>query len=67
MIAFPIKLISQMDPIKDLLEKLALSSRMARWLMLLAEFNIVYVTQKSMKGRAISDYLTDYPIEEVDV
>jgi len=35
--------------------------------MLLAEFNIVYVTQKAMKGRAISDYLADYPMEEANV
>jgi len=56
-----------MNPIKYLLEKPAISSRMARWLMLLAEFDIMYVTQKAMKGRAISDYLTDYPVEEADV
>ena len=67
MLAFPIKLVSRMDPIKYLLEKPALSSRMARWLMLLIEFDIVYVTQKAVKGRAISDYLADYPIEEADV
>ena len=36
---------------------------MARWLMLLTEFDIVYVTRKAVKGRA----LVDYPVEETDV
>ena len=67
MLAFPIKRVYRMDPIKYLLKKPALSRRMARWLMLLTEFDIVYVTQKVVNGRAISDYLADYPVEETDV
>ncbi|XP_043720907.1 uncharacterized protein LOC122668398 [Telopea speciosissima] len=50
-----------MDPVKYLFEKPALTRRMARWLLLLSEFDITYVNQKSMKGRAISDYLAAYP------
>ncbi|XP_043694145.1 uncharacterized protein LOC122644831 [Telopea speciosissima] len=36
---------------------------MARWLLLLSEFDITYVNQKSIKGRAISDHLAASPVE----
>ncbi|XP_043692931.1 uncharacterized protein LOC122643371 [Telopea speciosissima] len=51
-----------MDPIKYLFEKLALTERMARWLLLLSEFDITYVNQKSIKGRAILNHLAAYPV-----
>ncbi|XP_043725630.1 uncharacterized protein LOC122672198 [Telopea speciosissima] len=62
MITQPIRLISRMDPIKYLFEKPALTRRMAKWLLLLSEFDITYVNQKSIKGPAISNYLVAYPI-----
>ncbi|XP_043725641.1 uncharacterized protein Mb2253c-like [Telopea speciosissima] len=34
---------------------------MAKWSLLLSEFDITYVNYKSIKGRAISDYLATYP------
>ncbi|XP_017632078.1 uncharacterized protein LOC108474608 [Gossypium arboreum] len=39
------------------MESTALSGRMARWQILLSEFNIVYVNQKAVKGNAITDFL----------
>ncbi|XP_043692995.1 uncharacterized protein LOC122643442 [Telopea speciosissima] len=36
---------------------------MARWLLLLSEFDITYVNQKSMKGREFSDHLAAHPME----
>ncbi|XP_043716313.1 uncharacterized protein LOC122664527 [Telopea speciosissima] len=62
MISHPIKLLSRMDPIKYLFEKPALTGRMAKWLLLLLEFDITYVNQKSIKGRAISDHLAAHPV-----
>ncbi|XP_043694151.1 uncharacterized protein LOC122644839 [Telopea speciosissima] len=53
-----------MDPIKYLFEKPALIGRMTRSLLLLSEFDITYVNQKSMKGRAISDHLAAFPSED---
>ncbi|XP_043705314.1 uncharacterized protein Mb2253c-like [Telopea speciosissima] len=50
-----------MDPIKYLFEKPSLIGRMVRWLLLLSEFDITYVNQKSIKGRAISDHLVAHP------
>ncbi|XP_077226904.1 uncharacterized protein LOC143860226 [Tasmannia lanceolata] len=57
-------LLSRMDPLKYLFEKPALTGRTARWLLLLSEFNITYVTQKSVKGRVIAEQLADSPVEE---
>ena len=48
-------LISKMDPVKYIFEKPALTGRIARWQVLLSEFDIVYVTQKVIKGRALTD------------
>ncbi|XP_077232166.1 uncharacterized protein LOC143866923 [Tasmannia lanceolata] len=56
-------ILSRMDPLKYLFEKPALTGRTARWLLLLFEFNITYVTQKSIKGRVIAEQLADSPAE----
>ncbi|KAM7530151.1 hypothetical protein LguiB_033561 [Lonicera macranthoides] len=58
MLFFPVILVSRDDPLKYLFEKLALSNRMAKWLFLLSEFDITYMTQKAIKGKIIADYLT---------
>ena len=50
-------LISKMDPVKYIFEKPALTGWIARWQVLLSEFDIVYVTQKALKGSALADYL----------
>ncbi|XP_039014758.1 uncharacterized protein LOC120144864, partial [Hibiscus syriacus] len=50
-------LISKLDPLKFLMESPALTGRMARWQMLLSEFDIVYVNQKAIKGSVIADFL----------
>ncbi|XP_052734034.1 uncharacterized protein LOC108321519 [Vigna angularis] len=57
-------LISKMDPIKFIFEKPALTGRIARWQVLLSEYDIVYVTQKSVKGSALAEYLAHQPIND---
>ena len=57
-------LISKMDPIKYIFEKPALTGRIARWQMLLSEFDILYVTQKAIKGSALAEFLAHQPIED---
>ena len=44
MLTYTTFLISKMDPINYILEKLALTGRLARWHMLLSEYDIQYVT-----------------------
>ncbi|XP_075663074.1 uncharacterized protein LOC142632582 [Castanea sativa] len=50
-----------MDPLKYLMKKLG---KMAKWVLLLLEFDIKYVTQNSVKGRAIADHLVHCLLEE---
>ena len=53
-----------MDPVKYIFEKHVLIGRIARWQVLLSEFDIVYVTQKAIKGSALADYLAQQPIND---
>ncbi|XP_077245989.1 uncharacterized protein LOC143885819 [Tasmannia lanceolata] len=64
-----IYLISRMDPMKYLFEKPALIGRTARWLLLLllSEFDITYVIQKSVKGRIIVEQLVDASTEDIEL
>ena len=52
-----------MDPINYIFEKPALIGKIAQWQVLLSKFDILFVTQKVIKGQAIADYLADYPSE----
>ncbi|KAA3473131.1 RNA-directed DNA polymerase (Reverse transcriptase), Ribonuclease H [Gossypium australe] len=58
-------LISKIDHLKYMMESTALNTRMARWQILLSEFDIIYVNQKVVKGSATTDFLasaqTEYP------
>ena len=56
-----------MDPIKYIFEKPALTRKIARWQVLLSEFDILFVTRKAIKGKAIADYLADYPSEQLEL
>lgn len=63
MICHTTLLISKMDPIKYIFEKPVVIGRIARWQMLLTEYDIQYVTQKAIKGSVLSDYLAHLPVE----
>ena len=51
-----------MDLLKYLFEKPALSGRLLRWLILLAEFDLKYVAIKTIKGSIKSDICVENPI-----
>ncbi|WJX23763.1 hypothetical protein P8452_12952 [Trifolium repens] len=57
-------LISKMDPSKYIFEKPALTGRIARWQMLLSEYDIEYRTQKEIKGSILADHLAHQPIDD---
>src|SRR3954469_22930654 len=59
-------LISKMDPIKYVFEKPALTGRVARWQMILTEYDIQYTTQKAIKGSVLADYLAHQPVEDYE-
>ncbi|KAA3454324.1 Retrovirus-related Pol polyprotein from transposon 17.6 [Gossypium australe] len=59
-------LISKLDPLKYMMEPTALNGRMARWQILLSEFDIVYVNQKAIKGSAIAEFLASRALEDYE-
>ena len=48
------------------MEKPIQDGKTAKWVLLLSEFDIKYVTQKSVKGRVIVDHLTHCSPEQVE-
>ena len=58
--------IASLDPIKYIFEKPSLFERIARWQVLLSEFDILYVSQKAIKGSAIANFLTERANEEYE-
>ncbi|KAL9368143.1 hypothetical protein Peur_039342 [Populus x canadensis] len=59
-------LISKLDPLRYICEKPYLSSRIARWQVLLAEYDIIYITRKAVKGSIIADHLADHAMEDYE-
>lgn len=66
MLAYKISLIARMEHLKYLMEKPVQDGKTAKWVLLLSKFDIKYVTQKSLKGRAIVDHLAHCSPEEAE-
>lgn len=64
MLTHTILLISKIDPIIYIFEKPALKGRVARWEMILIDYDIQYTTQKAIKSSIIADYLAHQPVED---
>ncbi|PKU60192.1 RNA-directed DNA polymerase [Dendrobium catenatum] len=62
MLSHKITLISKIDPLKFLMTRPALTGRLARWAVLLLQFEIIYMPQKAVKGQALADFLAAHPI-----
>ena len=63
---FQIWVVVRMDPLNYLFEKSALSGRLSRWLILLAEFDLKYVSIKIIKRSVMSNFCAENPIERED-
>ena len=59
-------LISRMDPLNYIFQKAMPTGKLAKWQMLLSEFDIVYVTQKAIKAQALADHLAETVDEEYE-
>ena len=57
-------LISRMDPIKYIFEKPAVTGKIARWQMLLSEYDIVFKAQKAIRGSILADHLACQPLDD---
>ena len=64
MAEYSVYLISRLDPLRYLFDRPTLIGRLKRWLILLTEFNIQYVSQKSIKESIVVDHLASLPIYE---
>ena len=64
MLEHTVHLIAKIDPLKYLLSKAALIGPLAKWMIILLEFDIHYVKHKAIKGQAIVDQLADFPLED---
>jgi ribonuclease HI len=62
--AHSVRLISRADPLKYIISRPILSGRLTKWALLLQEFEIVYVSQKAIKGQALADFLVDHLIPD---
>ena len=56
-------LIAKIDPLKYLLSKGSLTGRVAKWDLILSEFDIVYKDRKAIKGQVIADQLVEAPLQ----
>ncbi|XP_070032584.1 uncharacterized protein [Nicotiana tomentosiformis] len=52
-----------MDPLKYIFQKPMPTGKLAKWQILLSEFDIIYITLKAVKGQALADHLTENPID----
>ncbi|XP_070045751.1 uncharacterized protein [Nicotiana tomentosiformis] len=53
-----------MDPLKYIFQKPMPTGRLAKWKILLTEFDIVYVTRTTMKTQALTDHLAENPVDD---
>ena len=64
MTEYYVQLVSRLDPLRYLFDRPVLTSRLMRWLVLLTEFDIQYVTPKSIKGSVLADHLASLPVTD---
>ncbi|XP_070004197.1 uncharacterized protein [Nicotiana sylvestris] len=50
-----------MDPLKYIFQKTMPMGKLAKWQILLSRFDIIYVTQKAVKGKALANHLAENP------
>ena len=59
---YSILLVSRLDPLRYMFDRLFLTGRLRNQLVLLTEFDIQYVTHKSVKGSIVANHLASLPI-----
>ena len=59
-------IIAKADLIKYMLSRPIIRGKIRKWSMALSEFNLRYVSQKSVKGQALADFLADHPCLEIE-
>jgi len=62
--AYKVHVIPKANPIKYILSRPILNGRLAKWAMILNQYDLIYVRQKAVKGQALANFLADYPIPD---
>ncbi|KAG9444837.1 hypothetical protein H6P81_016177 [Aristolochia fimbriata] len=62
LLAHSTNLISRADPLKYIMSQSILSGRLAKWALLLSNFQINFVPQRATKGQALANFLADHPV-----
>ncbi|CAL8116470.1 unnamed protein product [Prunus armeniaca] len=60
--AFTVHLVARADPVRYVMSKPVLTGRLAKWALLLNQYEIIYTPTKAVKGQAVVDFLADHPI-----
>ncbi|KAA0032588.1 uncharacterized protein E6C27_scaffold43053G00550 [Cucumis melo var. makuwa] len=59
---FTVHLVAKANPIKYVLSRPIISRRLAKWAVIVQQYDIVYIFQKAIKDQALADFLADHPI-----
>ncbi|KAA0055545.1 uncharacterized protein E6C27_scaffold222G00180 [Cucumis melo var. makuwa] len=62
MYAFTIHLVAKVDPVKYILSRPVISRRLAKWAIILQQYDIAYISQKIVRGQALTDFLADHSV-----
>jgi len=60
--AHMVQVISKAYPIKYILSRPVLIEHLAKWVINLEQYDLVYVPKKVVKGQVLADLLVDHPI-----
>ena len=61
--SYKIQAVSKIYPLRYLFQVPALTGKIFRWLVLLTEFDIEYITTKVIKGRVVAEFLALNAVE----
>ncbi|XP_070036651.1 uncharacterized protein [Nicotiana tomentosiformis] len=62
-VRYTMHLKSRLDPLEYIFQKPMPTEKLAEWQILLSEFDIMYVSQKAIKGQALADHFTENPVD----
>ena len=62
MSAYNTHLMSRLDPLKYIFQKPMPTGKLAKWQIFLKKFDILYITQKAIKGQALADHIAKNPV-----
>ena len=51
---------AKVDPVRHILSRPIISRRLAKWAIILQQYDIVYIFQKAVKGQALADFLANH-------